>query len=664
MSSAPIGGGKPVQNLNLDPLQPQGPIGPLEQQTPQQIEGQTPLQPTADVYGVKLEDGLGIGSIRASRGLGELASDKDQIQSAFPLDDLGKLVTHGRQGAGFRLDGGSLRMMWLSAKRFEESSGKGVELSMWLQGDMLSAMRQRMEDAGAVDKKYNFIGGAVDESAADKALLKRSGETWTPNDSDYSGKGLFLEEPGKFRVSFNPGNPEALKGALRIEVLGEDADATKALKEVIQKLGLQNLFAPPTPNALERFKLMRFLWQFAPDQATQLSRRNPETISGQEVKDNLAAIGHTEDNSAGMKAVASKLSDPTVIKRAKLALALLDKSPDGFLAAFKSPSYMEHGLLLKGSPSSYSELSDLNKQLEAAGISEYSQAFKEILGKEPSKEEIEKVAHLALLASLDPAAAARVVKVDTDGLKLDDVRAAVQAAGFDPDSDRIKNLRFEEVYPGYFTVVDPALPDLLAKEGARYLYSTADNADRVVQMLTGGQKSSYARMAEGLVITGKSSSADFRTGGAFGVFTRLVTQSAIDNKKSFYGWYGSRPFKLVLDRSLLGRTDWWGFNSDNYGKYTGLTKDNRSEHIIKTIQNSYGERNELMFPIGNDPAYVNYVVCESQGQKDQLIAAMKAAGLESFNGKPLEEFVRVGQQFFELPEDADLKEKLAAQAAA
>jgi hypothetical protein len=54
-----------------------------------------------------------------------------------------------------------------------------------------------------------------------------------------------------------------------------------------------------------------------------------------------------------------------------------------------------------------------------------------------------------------------------------------------------------------------------------------------------------------------------------------------------------------------------------------------------------------MFPIGNDPAYADFVVCETEDQKKKLVAAMKEAGMTEFNGKPLSEFVRVESHFFD-----------------
>src|SRR5262245_57548086 len=57
------------------------------------------------------------------------------ILSEFPVDDLSKIETHGRWAQGFRLDGGTLRLMWLNARRSEESDGTpGFELFFQVHG--------------------------------------------------------------------------------------------------------------------------------------------------------------------------------------------------------------------------------------------------------------------------------------------------------------------------------------------------------------------------------------------------------------------------------------------------------------------------------------------------------------------------------------------------
>jgi hypothetical protein len=119
----------------------------------------------------------------------------------------------------------------------------------------------------------------------------------------------------------------------------------------------------------------------------------------------------------------------------------------------------------------------------------------------------------------------------------------------------------------------------------------------------------------------------------------------------FHNWSGSRPYKVILNRRVLERTDWYGYNGDNYGRTTGLTAANKGEKIVKTINASYSQTNEIMFPVGNDPAYIDFVVCENEQQKKSLIDHLKGNGIHEFNGKPLDRFVRVETKFFKHPDD-------------
>ena len=61
------------------------------------------------------------------------------ILSAFPLEDLGQITTSGRFAQGFRLDGGSLRRMWMSVRRTLSAEGiPGFELFFQAQGPTVS----------------------------------------------------------------------------------------------------------------------------------------------------------------------------------------------------------------------------------------------------------------------------------------------------------------------------------------------------------------------------------------------------------------------------------------------------------------------------------------------------------------------------------------------
>lgn len=612
--------------------------------------------------GIDAAKTLAVHSVKKTTAIGELTAPvSSDIRSTFPLDDLGQIQTTGRWAQGFRLDSGSLRLMWMTARRTEAQDGtRGFELFFQAHGAAIDKYRARLEEQGAKAGTYNFDATEVDTSQGDgKAVLKKTGGTWSPG-----GKAISLSQEGKWSVDFVAAEPEALKGAFRLRVFGDDAAATKALQEVVNKLGMQALFSPPAPNALEKFKLFRLLWQVAPGAADHLRWRSLDDVKDK-LGETLESAGFDAQSTERVAIAKADLSDAAISKQVRLAELLFSRSPKAFLEWAKTDSYTQNGIL----PGSYDY--GLTGALNTAGVTTDGPEYKAAIDKgAPDEESGRALLELGLLAKKSPAKVEELLGRDVEQLKVDQLKKALTAAGVDASGDRLKNLRFEEVYPGYFTVVDPSLPETLKEAGARYLYSTSDNPERVWQQLTGGQKASLTRFQEGILIQGKSSSSDFGTGGAFSVFTRLVTESAIQKAKSgdggssysynyeskFNDWGGSRPYKLILNRRLLERLDWYGYNGDNYGRSTGLTDQNKAEKLVKTINDNYSSSNELMFPVGNDSAYVDFVVCNTAQQKTDLIAMLESKGITEFNGKPLDKFIRVEEKFFEHPDDMTLSQ--------
>jgi hypothetical protein len=243
---------------------------------------------------------------------------------------------------------------------------------------------------------------------------------------------------------------------------------------------------------------------------------------------------------------------------------------------------------------------------------------------------------MRVLWQVDHAAARTLSEGDLDKLKVSDLEIALESAGV--DKARIAGLRYEEVFPGHFTVVDPAQEKGMVEAGARYLYSTVTSPDHVYSILQAGQKSSVQRYKDGLIIDGMSTNADFVTGGATGVFTRLVTQDAIYADQSWMG----RTYKLVQNSAQLARTDWYGWDGDYYGRRWNLASDtNFGVDLVKRIDGggSYKTSNELIFTAGNRPENIDRVVATSADARDTLIKLLKEKGYTPHNGMKLEDFV-------------------------
>lgn len=238
-------------------------------------------------------------------------------------------------------------------------------------------------------------------------------------------------------------------------------------------------------------------------------------------------------------------------------------------------------------------------------------------------------------------AKAEALSENIDKLSVKDVEDALIASGY--DRTRIDGLRYEEVFEGHFTPVDPAQADAMVEAGARYLYSTVDQPDSVLAILKSGQKSSYTRYRDGVIVEGMSTNQDFNSGGAVGVFTRLVTNNAIYDKHQ--GWRG-RTYKLVQTHDQLARTDWHGWNGDYYGRRWNLTQDNFGPKLAKAIgSGSYAAANELIFTEGNRPENIARVVATKPEDRSRLIDLLRKAGYEPHNGLSIEDFVVLSPDF-------------------
>ena len=624
----------------IRPGAPKTPVTPTVDSAPP-AAAKTPSAAPGDKF--ETNPAYAMSSVRKSTAVDAAQS----IKSVFPVD-LGEIPTNGRFPTGFRLDGGSLRHLWMGVRRITEQGGlPGYEVSFWLEGDAVDLFKKRMADRGAKHVNFPFFEGYPPEGhAPGKSHLLRTGKMWSPS----SGQVVQLVDPGKSCVDMCIDSPEALKGMMRIRAYGDDATASKVLSDVQKKLGLGMLFAPPTEKSLENLKLARVLTNVAPEEIDKAKWRRLDAIDGAALD---KAVQGLDDSQKGP--LSADTGATNVQQRLKLAELLYDRSPDGFL---KWAAY-DHTQWQPNTPIPY----QLNQALQQAGLPNSAEDYKAALQSDPPSAEVaKKLLSLFTAAKFNNAEARQLAMVPDKELKPEKLRELAKAAGV--TDERLADLRFEEVYPGYFTVIDPTQAEACYEAGARYLYSTLDTNERVWQALTMGQKSSLTRMFEGMLVQGKSTNSDFGTGGAQAVFTRLVTASAVQGAKSggynsqykFNDWGGTRPFKLIVNRRILGRTDWYGYNGDNFGRSTGLTKANKGERVCATINGAYSQSNELCFPVGNDPAYVDFVVTDQQWRKDELIKYLNGKGIHEFNGKPLHELIRVETSFFLHPDDDTIEE--------
>ena len=268
----------------------------------------------------------------------------------------------------------------------------------------------------------------------------------------------------------------------------------------------------------------------------------------------------------------------------------------------------------------------------------------------PTPTTLERYALMKLLWRVSPSAAKTLVgkKTDLASIKIADIKAALKKQGV--SAARMKALRYEEVAPGHFTVIDDATAKEAINAGAKFCYSTVTNPQHVLSIVEQGQKATITRWNEGALIEGMSSMADVGTGGALGVFSRIVVPEA--DKKSWTG----RTYKIVLRPEIFGRLDIWGWDGDKYGRGWDLKPENFGAGLVKSVRNKEGQTkvsgsasyytpsgttNEIVSPIGNGPRWIAAVVATSESDRKKLITVLKKAKFKPPGGGKIESFVRL-----------------------
>ena len=150
-----------------------------------------------------------------------------------------------------------------------------------------------------------------------------------------------------------------------------------------------------------------------------------------------------------------------------------------------------------------------------------------------------------------------------------------------------------------------------------------------------GLLSSTQRFNRGLFTEGMSTSADFQSGGADGVFTRLVVQG---QKNKSFGVFKAR---VLIDPGQLGRLDWYFFNHDNFGRAGPEQFAKRS--LIPEMKTKAFARlstgNEAVFQHGIPLEAIRGVVISNAGRRRQIIDELRRRGVTQVNGQPLERFI-------------------------
>lgn len=213
-----------------------------------------------------------------------------------------------------------------------------------------------------------------------------------------------------------------------------------------------------------------------------------------------------------------------------------------------------------------------------------------------------------------------------------------------------ERLAREEVFPSYFTFVEKGKHKEYEAISPYAVFHTIQNLELIPTIIkSGGLLSTHERYRRGLLMNGMSSLEDLATGGADSVFTRIVTEEGLNHQNIELSEKTLYNPVFVVDKDLLDRTDWYAYSDDRYGSTApNVFEQRRSPEEFFRTQKELGFRwgNEQMFRLGI-PMEKMRIVC-LEDQRDQLLAQLRAAGVERVGERSLEEFVVGASDMYDL----------------
>jgi hypothetical protein len=215
-------------------------------------------------------------------------------------------------------------------------------------------------------------------------------------------------------------------------------------------------------------------------------------------------------------------------------------------------------------------------------------------------------------------------------------------------------LERKEVFPGYFTFVEPGKHKEYQSLSPYAVYHELNNLRSAPKIFkAGGLLSSHERYRRGLLYDGNSTDMDLESGGGDSVFTRTVTQDGLKDdgfgEKSTF--YGAGNGAILFHPRIFDRTDWYAYNSDNYGTTEGWIFDDRqSPELLFSDQKTrgYDSCNEQMFRLGISSDDFLAIVCYEESQMLQMARLLKADGIETIQNRPVSEKIVLTKTYGEL----------------
>lgn len=244
-------------------------------------------------------------------------------------------------------------------------------------------------------------------------------------------------------------------------------------------------------------------------------------------------------------------------------------------------------------------------------------------------------------------------------------------------NEHLNHMSQTELLPGRVRYQVDGLAEKVYKEGGRALCAAVtgaynDNEElykRVASMLNMGMISQELRDQYGISDSGYGGS--YMTGGADSVYTQMITKQLIEEDPTLSSLSYQSPVRMLISLSALNSgtyqyfEDRWGTRS--YGFSTSFFPNdlytNRPDilELSKTLQNTHVQKylkwttwpysgHEIMLKERLDPSFFQGIMVNKEETKQGLLSYLRTHhlvetvdGKEVILGKPVDEFIRVGQ---------------------
>lgn len=227
-------------------------------------------------------------------------------------------------------------------------------------------------------------------------------------------------------------------------------------------------------------------------------------------------------------------------------------------------------------------------------------------------------------------------------------------------AEDLGTLQEVEIYPGKLAWSVNDLSLRMREAGAIGLMagvagSIEDASTSIAQIIVNGALSSQDRFECGLFKEGVSSKTDLMRNSGDQVFTRLITKDLI---KEYIGEFRfSGAMQILYDLDVVNR-GCYGFTGDQYGAknphyYEYRNYENRTDMVRHSQRLHFAYTNEVMVKNRIPPSAIRGVMVKDEKAKELLVQKLNEQGLVSVDaegnpfvlGKPLDEFILIGEKF-------------------